>query len=112
LKVRLTVEHGIVRQIVDEVKTENSDTAMTIAPELLAVLKAWKQATQFAGADDWIFASPVQLGRLPFSYTGVLHVFQKAAAGAGIGVIGTIQCATRTVLGWTLWARQSRSSRR
>jgi integrase len=89
LKGRLTVERGIVRQIVDEVKTENSDTAMTIAPELLAVLKAWKQATEFAGADDWIFASPVQLGRLPFSYTGVLHVFQKAAAKAGVGVIGT-----------------------
>ena len=89
LKGRLTVERGIVRQIVDEVKTENSDTAMTIAPELLAVLKAWKQATEFAGADDWIFASPVQLGRLPFSYTGVLHVFQKAAAKAGIGLIGT-----------------------
>jgi integrase len=89
LKARLTVERGIVRQVVDEVKTENSDTAMNIAPELLDVLKAWKQATQFAGADDWVFASPVQLGRLPFSYTGVLHVFQKAATRAGIGVIGT-----------------------
>lgn len=89
LRARLTVERGIVRQIVDEVKTENSDMAMNIAPELLGVLKAWKQATDFAGADDWIFASPVQLGHLPFSYTGVLHVFQKAAAKAGIGVIGT-----------------------
>jgi integrase len=89
LRARLTVERGIVRQVVDEVKTENSDTAMNIAPELLDVLKAWKQATEFAGADDWIFASPVQLGRLPFSYTGVLHIFQKAALKAGIGVIGT-----------------------
>ncbi len=32
---------------------------------------------------------PVKLGRLPFSYTGVLHVFQKAAKDAGIGAIGT-----------------------
>lgn len=89
LTARLTVERGIVRQIVDEVKTENSDTAMNIAPEVVDVLKAWKQATQFAGVDDWIFASSVKLGRLPFSYTGVLHVFQKAATKAGIGVIGT-----------------------
>src|SRR5260370_17442856 len=56
---------------------------------MMDVLKARKQATQFSGADDWMFASPVQLGRLPFSYTGVLHVFQKAAQRAGIGVIGT-----------------------
>jgi integrase len=77
LKARLTVERGIVRQVVDEVKTENSDIAMNIARELLDVLKARKQATEFAGADDWIFASPVQLGRLPFSYTGVLRVFRK-----------------------------------
>jgi integrase len=89
LRGRLTVERGIVRQIVDEVKTENSDTAMNIAPELLDVLTKWKQVTDFAGADDWIFASPVSIGRLPYSYTGVLHAFQKAAVKAGIGVIGT-----------------------
>jgi len=32
---------------------------MGIAPELLEVLKIWKQASQFSGQDDWIFASPV-----------------------------------------------------
>lgn len=34
-------------------------------------------------------ASPVKIGRLPFSYTGVLHAFQKAAEHAGIGTLGT-----------------------
>src|SRR5579864_7631870 len=43
-----------------------------------------KQASSPA-REDWIFASPVQLGRLPYSYTGVLHVFQKAAKRVGIG---------------------------
>jgi integrase len=89
LGARLGVERGIVRQIVDDVKTENSERKMPIDVGLLEVLKAWKQATQFSAAGDWIFASPVQLGRLPYSYTGVLHVFQKAARRAGIGVIGT-----------------------
>jgi integrase len=86
---RLSVERGIVRQIVDDVKTVNSGRALHIGADMLAVLKAWKQASQFSGADDWMFASPVQLGRLPFSYTGVLHVFQKAAQRAGIGTVGT-----------------------
>jgi integrase len=89
LQGRLSVERGIVRQIVDDVKTVNSGRTLHIDAGLLAILKAWKQATQFSGADDWIFAAPVQLGRLPFSYTGVLHVFQKAAKRAGIGTIGT-----------------------
>jgi integrase len=32
-----------------------------------------------------MFASPVQLGRLPFSYGGVAHALGKAAFKAGIG---------------------------
>ena len=85
----LSVERGIVRQIVDDVKTVNSERKLPIDAGLLEVLKAWKQTTQFAGPGDWMFASPVQLGRLPFSYTGVLHVFQKSAKRGGIAAIGT-----------------------
>jgi integrase len=43
---------------------------------------------QFA-EEDWMFASPVQLGRLPWSYPWLWRVFQKAAVGAGIGKLGT-----------------------
>ncbi|MCU1219836.1 MAG: site-specific integrase [Candidatus Angelobacter sp.] len=89
LASRLTVERGIVCQHVDDVKTPGSEKCMTLSRELLAVLKAWKQSTQFSADGDWIFASPVKIGRLPFSYTGVLHVFQKAAVKAGIGTLGT-----------------------
>jgi integrase len=89
LNRRLRVERGIVCQIVDDVKTDDSDSTMSIAPEVLAVLKTWKQTTQFSCQEAWLFASPVKIGRLPYSYTGVLHVFQKAAERGGIGVIGT-----------------------
>lgn len=82
LNGKLRIERGIVCQNVDSVKTINSECAMSIAGELLAVLKAWKQTTQFPADGDWMFASPVKIGRLPFSYTGVLHVFQKAAKNA------------------------------
>jgi len=36
-----------------------------------------------------MFASSVQLGRLPWSYDQVWRVYQKAAKAAGIGGIGT-----------------------
>src|SRR5579871_602141 len=65
----LRVERGIVQQIVDDVKTEDSRKTLTIANELLELLKAWKQKTQFSAPDDWIFASPFQIGTLPLSYT-------------------------------------------
>ena len=108
LNARLSVERGIVRQIVDDVKTVNSERALHIDGETLEIFKAWKQASEFSAPGDWIFASPVQLGRLPFSSTGVLHVFQKAAKRAGIGVIGTHTRATHSGHGLTPWERRSR----
>jgi integrase len=89
LNSRLSVERGIVRQVVGDCKTEYSGRAMSIDPAMLAVLKAWRQETQFAANGDWIFASPLQLGRLPWSYPHVLRVFHKAAANAGIGKLST-----------------------
>jgi integrase len=81
----LQVERGIVQQIVDDVKTDDSRRKLTFANDLLDVLKIWKQATQFSASEDWIFASPFQVGRLPYSYTGVKQELQRAADAAGIG---------------------------
>lgn len=77
---KLRVERAIVHQRVDEVKTVYSGKTMSIDAEILAVLKTWKQTTEFTADEDWMFASPVQLGRLPFSYPWVWQMFQKAAA--------------------------------
>ncbi len=85
----LQIERGIVEQNVDEVKTAESRRTLTVAPELLAVLKDWHQATEFAANQDWMFASPLKIGRLPYSYTGVWRELKRAAAVAGIGEIAT-----------------------
>ena len=53
--------------------------------DMLEVLKVWKQTTQFSNPEDWIFASPAQIGRLPYSYTGVKQELQRAANAAGLG---------------------------
>jgi integrase len=56
---------------------------------LLVLLKAWKQASQFSTDGDWMFASPVQLGRLPWSYPYILRVFQAAARNVQIRGVPT-----------------------
>jgi len=89
LNSRLKVERGIVRQQVGDVKTEHSRKQMSIDPELLEVLKVWKQTTQFSGHEDWMFASTVQLGVLPWSYPWVWRVFQRAASEASVGKLST-----------------------
>jgi integrase len=86
---RLSVRRGIVEQVVDDVKTEGSAKSFTIAPELLDRLKWWKQLAKFSDAEDWVFASPLKIGRLPYSYTGVWRELQRAASVAGVGHLGT-----------------------
>ena len=81
----LRVERGIVQQVVDDVKTDDSRKTLTISADLLNVLKAWKQTTQFSAPEDWIFASPFQVGRLPYSYSGVRQELQRAADVASLG---------------------------
>jgi len=62
---------------------------MSLDAELLAVLLAWKQQTEFRDAGDWLFPSPVKLGRLPYSYTGYWRALQEASKASGIGRLGT-----------------------
>jgi integrase len=89
LESKLSIKRGIVEQVVGEVKTEGSAKTFTLASDLLAELQSWKQHCQFSGAADWIFASPVKIGRLPYSYTGVWRELERAAKVAGTGHLGT-----------------------
>ena len=86
---RLCVQRGIVEQVVADVKTEGSARTFNLTGEMLERLKTWKQRSDFSGAEDWIFASPLKLGRLPYSYTGVWRELVRATEVAKIGHIGT-----------------------
>jgi integrase len=89
LNGKLSVQRGIVKQHVDEVKTVGSERKMTIDAGMVEVIMLWKQTTQFSATEDWMFASPAQLGRLPWSYDEVLRRFSKAGTAAGIGAVLT-----------------------
>ena len=86
---RLSVRRGIVNQIVGDVKTQGSAKTFNLASELLERLKTWKQSSEFSGTEDWIFASPFKLGRLPYSYTGTRQELERASKAAGIGHISS-----------------------
>lgn len=85
----LRVERGIVGQTVDDVKSDESRKSLAIADELLERLSVWRRTTRFAADDDWIFASPLKLGRLPYSYTGFCRELHRAGESAGLGHLGT-----------------------
>jgi integrase len=89
LNCTIQIARGIVRQRVGPVKTSESERRMSVDAELLVMLKTWKQITQFAAEDDWMFASPVKMGRQPLSYPHVWLSFQAAARAAGVPQFGT-----------------------
>lgn len=89
LEGKLTVERGIVNQHVGDTKTANSNRTITMSTELMQALCAWKQQSEFREAEDWMFASPTQIGRLPISYTTYRDALQAASQRVGIGKIGT-----------------------
>jgi integrase len=89
LRSTLSIKRGIVEQHVDECKTEGSVKALVLAEGLLAHLKAWKQSSQFRDAEDWVFASPFSIGRLPYSYSGTLYELTRAGRASGIGPVST-----------------------
>jgi len=83
-----------VEQVVADVKTEGSARTFNLTGELLERLKSCKQWSEFSGAEDWIFASPIKLGRLPYSCTGVWRELERAASAAEI-VAGALQDSHR-----------------
>ena len=85
----LSIERGIVKQIQGEVKTRTSAKRMLIDDDLLEVLRQWKAAAQFSESEDWMFASPVKIGRLPLSYTFVWETLSDAATKAGLGHVSS-----------------------
>jgi integrase len=89
LNAQLRVERGIVEQNVDDVKTDESRKSFAVADELLERLKEWRRATDFPADGDWIFASPLKIGRLPYSYTGFWRELDRAGKDCGVGHIGT-----------------------
>ena len=99
LEGKLSIQRAIVRQHLDAAKTRYSEGKLPIDRRILDVLKMWKAVTEFSGADDWLFASPAQIGRLPWSADAVNDAYLKAGVGGGIGPVST-HCLRHTFRSW------------
>jgi integrase len=82
---QLKVVRSIIDQKVGETKTRGSKRPLPLPTEAVVALSSWKDATQYGGKEDWVFASPHAFGGLPYWPNAVMvrHV-QPAADRAGI----------------------------
>jgi integrase len=85
---KLCVLRGIVEQVVADVKTKGSARRFNLTGEMLERLKTRKRRADFSGAEDWIFARPIELGRLQYSDTGVWRELGRATEAAKIRHLG------------------------
>jgi integrase len=81
----VTLVRGVVKQDVDDVKTEDSARTMPLADGVITVLAQWKQVSEFTRPNDWIFASPWKVGRQPVCYSWIWENLSIAGKAAGIG---------------------------
>lgn len=85
----VAAEIRIVRSVVDQVegppKTLASRRPVPMSFELALALKNWKEQTSYSKSEDWVFASPLAVGKRPYWPDAVLkrHVY-PAAERAGI----------------------------
>jgi integrase len=60
----------IVRSLVDQVeglpKTETSRKPLPMSGDLIEALMRWREQTVYAQPSDWVFASPLSFGKLPY----------------------------------------------
>lgn len=88
-ELTLSVQRGIVRGRVDEVKTEASHAHVPLDADLATVFFNWRRKTQFGKDADWVFASPAKAGEVPYlSATILTNHIKPAAKRAGLGEIG------------------------
>jgi len=80
----LSLQRAVVKQIEDEVKTVHSSKPLALDTRILDVLKQHRQNSFFTAPEDWVFASPAKLGRLPRSYTSFWEKLGRACQDLGI----------------------------
>lgn len=60
----------IVRSLVDQIeglpKTETSRKPLPMSDDLAVALSSWRQQTSYAKPSDWVFASSMSFGKLPY----------------------------------------------
>ena len=84
-ELTVQIRRSVYAQTIGKCKTQHSRKPLPVALNVINELKRWREKNQYNLPDDWVFASPRQKGRLPFSPNFVLaKIIRPAAVRAGI----------------------------
>jgi integrase len=84
-KLEISLNRGVVRQVIGGLKTEASKKPVSVEPALADLLLDWKGQSAYIGQDDWVWASPVMHGTQPLWPENLLRRYVRpAATKAGI----------------------------
>jgi integrase len=85
----MLVRRAIVGGVLDGVKTKYSNAGMPLDPQLAEILLHWRRKSTFAEEEDWLFAGPLQNGRMLYRAWGAQRRrIRPVALAAGLGNVG------------------------
>jgi integrase len=89
LRSEVSIRRGVVEGYADDTKTVASRKKLPLDVAVMTALKSWKLKTQFPADNDYVFASPVLLGRKPLnSNSAQRDKLRPASIRAGLSPIG------------------------
>jgi len=64
--LEISLNRGVVHQVIGDVKTEASRKPLPLDPDMAQSLLAWRRVSPFNRETDWVFASPEMQGKQPY----------------------------------------------
>jgi integrase len=76
----ICIKRSIFAGIIGKCKTQNSNKPLPVADYVARELKTWREKSQYNSPEDFVFASPSQKGKLPFSPNYLMQKIIRPAA--------------------------------
>ena len=89
--LEISLNRGVVHQVVGDLKTEASRKPLPLDPDLAQSLLAWRRISPFNQGHDWVFASPEMQGKQPYWPENLLRGHIRPAAK---------RCGINKPIGW------------
>jgi integrase len=89
--LEISLNRGVVHQVIGDLKTEASRKPLPLDPDLAQSLLEWQRVAVFNTQHDWVFASPEMRGKQPYWPENILRRHIRPAAD---------RCGIRKPIGW------------
>jgi integrase len=89
--LEISLNRGVVHQVIGDVKTEASRKPLPLDPDMAQSLLAWRRVSPFNQETDWVFASPEMEGKQPYWPENLLRRHIRPAAK---------RCGINKAIGW------------